>query len=137
MGGHGARIRRAGFSLVAAFTLGACTGHSLRLSGTDDSTYPDDYRAQILAAMHAYLNDPTGIRDAAIARPALKDVSEGTRYVVCLQFNGKRDDGSYAGVTQIAAVFRTGRFEDFVDAPSEPCLNAAYEPFPELGNLKP
>jgi hypothetical protein len=142
MSGHGARIRRAGFCFVASLTLGACAGHSLGLGGTDGDdggtqTYPDDYEAQILAAMHAYLNDPTGIRDAAIAQPALKEVSVGTRYVVCLRFNGKRDDGSYAGVKQIAAVFRAGRFEDFVDAPREPCLNAYYQSFPKLGNLKP
>jgi hypothetical protein len=33
-------------------------------------------------------------------------------------------------------VFRAGRFEDFVDAPREPCLTATYAAFPELEQLK-
>jgi hypothetical protein len=126
---------------VAALLLSACAGGlNVGASGGAEQdgihAYPDNYRAEILAGMHAYLNDPTGIRDAAISEPTLKDVGSGTRYVVCLRFNGKRDNGSYAGVKQIAAVFLAGRFQDFVDAPREPCLTAAYAPFPELEQLK-
>lgn len=109
-------------------------------SGEEAGThaYPDNYKAEILAAMHAYLNDPSGIRDASISEPMLKEVGHGTgtRYVVCLRFNGKRDNGNYAGVKQIEAVFRAGRFEDFVDAPREPCQTASYAAFPELEQLK-
>jgi hypothetical protein len=88
--------------------------------------------------MHAYLNDPTGIRDAAIATPVVKDVAGSTRYIVCLHFNGKQNNGSYAGDQQIAAVFLAGRFDDFTDATAarEPCTGAAYAPFPELEQLK-
>ena len=67
--------------------------------------FPDHYKADILAAMHAYLNDPSGIRDASISEPMLKSISSGTRYVVCLRFNGKQNNGAYGGVKQIAAVF--------------------------------
>ena len=42
--------------------------------------------------MHAYLNDPTGIRDAGISDPALKSVGNLQRYVVCLRFNAKKRD---------------------------------------------
>jgi hypothetical protein len=142
MNRKGAAWRRAGLFLVAAVMLTGCAG-GLGVgarSGEQDGihAFPDNYKSEILAAMHAYLNDPSGIRDASISEPMLKEVGNGagTRYVVCLRFDGKRDNGSYAGVKQIEAVFLAGRFEDFVDAPREPCLTASYAAFPELEQLK-
>jgi hypothetical protein len=122
----------------------ACAGHHLGGDGHDggDSgihAFPDNYKSDILAAMHAYLNDPSGIRDAAISTPVLKDVpNSGNRYIVCLRFDGKRANGAYAGEQQIAAVFLAGRFDDFTDTKTahEPCAGAAYTPFPELEQLK-
>ncbi len=136
-------LRRVGpAAIAAALLLTGCGGGAVHLgasSGASDGgihTFPDNYKAEILAAMHAYLNDASGIRDAAISEPMLKEVGSGTRYVVCLRFDGKRDNGSYAGLKQIEAVFLAGRFEDFVDAPREPCLTASYGAFPELEQLK-
>lgn len=144
MNGDGARPRRVGLVLASILLLGGCAGHHFgfgRQSGGDDGVhaYPQNYKPEILAAMHAYLNDPTGIRDAAISAPMLKPVGNGTRYVVCLHFNGKQDNGMYAGDKQIAAEFLAGRFDDFLDtnAAGEPCAGAAYAPFPELEQLKP
>jgi len=144
MSGAGARWRHAGLLVSVALLLGACAGHRSGLGGNGggDSgihAFPDNYKADILAAMHAYLNDPTGIRDAAISTPVLKDVPDsGNRYIVCLRFNGKRNDGAYAGSQQIAAVFLAGRIDNFLDAKTaaEPCKGADYAPFPELEQLK-
>lgn len=89
--------------------------------------------------MHAYVNDPTGIRDAGISTPTIKDVpGSGSRYIVCLRFNAKQSNGAYAGDQQIAAMFLADRFDDFLDAKTshEPCAGAAYTPFPELEQLK-
>jgi hypothetical protein len=140
MNRNGAR-RRAALFTAAALLLGACARGALDFgqeggAGKGIHAYPDNYKADILAAMHAYLNDPSGIRDASIAEPMLKEVGDGTRYVVCLRFNGKRDNGNYAGIKQVEAVFLAGRFDDFVDAPREPCLAATYAPFPELEQIK-
>jgi hypothetical protein len=137
---NGARWR-AVLLTAAALLLAACAGGGMQLGhegGADEGVhaYPSNYKAEILAAMHAYLNDPSGIRDASIAEPMLKEVGGGTRYVVCMRFNGKRDDGSYAGIKQVEAVFLAGRFDDFVDAPREPCLAVTYAPFPELEQIK-
>jgi hypothetical protein len=136
-------VRRlcAGLLLGPALLLGACAHHQSNddaNAGSNDpaNVPPVNYKPDILAAMHAYLNDPSGIRDASIAEPMLKEVGNGTRYVVCLRFNGKRDNGNYAGIKQIEAVFLAGRFDDFVDAPREPCLAATYAPFPELEQIK-
>ena len=43
-----------------------------------------------MAYLRTYLNDPTGIREAAISEPALKPVGTGDRCVVCVRFNPKR-----------------------------------------------
>jgi hypothetical protein len=143
MNRNGAAWRRAGLFIVAALLLTACTGRGLHLGGSGGGeggihAFPDNYKSEILAAMHAYLNDPSGIRDAAISEPMLKEVGNGTgtRYVVCVRFDGKRDNGSYAGLKQIEAVFLAGRFDNFVDAPREPCQAATYSAFPELEQLK-
>jgi hypothetical protein len=137
MNGTRAGWRHAGL-VAAALLLNGCAGYHLG-GGSDIHAFPDNYKADILGAMHAYLNDPSGIRDAAIATPVLKDVpGSGTRYIVCLRFNGKQSNGTYAGEQQIAAVFLAGRFDEFVDAKTahEPCAGAAYAPFPELEQLK-
>jgi hypothetical protein len=139
---NGARWQGAGVLVAATFLLGACAGHHFGGSNGDEGeihSFPDNYKSEILAAMHAYLNDPTGIHDAAMSEPMLKSVANGTRYIVCLRFNGKRDNGMYAGDQQIAAVFLAGRFDDFLDVAGarEPCAGAAYAPFPELEQLKP
>jgi hypothetical protein len=144
MGGQGTRWRRAGLVIAATLLLANCAGHHFGFGGHDSADseiniYPQNYQADILAAMHAYLNDPTGIRDASISAPMLKPVPNGTRYIVCLRFNGKTDNGYYAGDKLIAAEFVAGRFDDFLDATAarEPCGGVTLAPFPELEQLKP
>ena len=138
----GASRRLAGLLLCMTLLLGACAGLHRRIgaaSAGDDgeNAYPANYKSDILAAMHAYLNDPTGIHDASIAQPVLKSAGFGkpARYVVCLRFNAKKNATDYAGVKELAALFLAGRFDQFVDTPKEQCADAAYAPFPELGTL--
>jgi hypothetical protein len=138
---NGTAARRACFFLGAMLALGAC-GHNHVPSADggdgDPNEYPANYKPEILSAMHAYLNDPTGIRDAAIAEPpVLKPVGNVTRYVVCLKFNPKKNARDYAGAKEVAAVFFAGRFDQFVETPREPCAGAVYAPFPELQKLTP
>ncbi len=106
MDGNRAPWRRAGLAIAAMLLLGACSGHHLGFGSHDGEdggihAFPDHYKADILAAMHAYLNDPTGIRDASISEPMLKSVPSGTRYLVCLRFNGKQNNGTYAGESRL------------------------------------
>src|SRR5579884_2244895 len=111
---HVASRRLAGFVIGAALSLGGC-GHQDEIPAAADSTganaYPANYKAEILAGMHAYLNDPTGIRDAALAPPALKTVGGSSGYVACVQFNAKKNATQYAGVRTVAAVFLGGRLD--------------------------
>ena len=141
MKGSSTRRRLAGLLVGVTLLLGACAGHypwrSDAGAGGDEglNAYPANYKSDILAAMHAYLNDPTGVRDAAVAQPALKPVGNFTHYVVCLRFNAKQSASEYAGVKEIAAVFLAGRFDRFVETAREQCADATYAPFPELEKL--
>ena len=137
-------IRRLGSLAAIAFLLCSCA-HQHTPSGAYGSeeeinTNPTNYKSDIAAAMRAYLNDPSGIRDASVSEPVLKPASTSLpeRYVACLRFNAKKSATVYAGTKEIAAVFLAGRFDQFVDSPKEEqalCANATYAPFPELEKL--
>jgi hypothetical protein len=125
-----------GAMLVAAL-LSACGHHQPGNTG-DINVYPANYKSDILGAMHAYLDDPTGIRDAAISEPTIKTIRNTTRYMACLKFNGKRNGGhDYAGTKEIVAVFLLGKFDQFVENSKETCAGVTYAPFPELEKLPP
>ena len=136
MRGHVCR-RSVGLVAGLGLVLGACAHNapSTDAANSELNSPPTDYQREILGAMHAYLNDPTGIRDAGIAEPALKTIGSSTRYVVCVRFNAKKRGGGYAGVKDTAAVFMVGRFDHFVDKAQEACAGATYTPFPELQKL--
>jgi hypothetical protein len=128
----------AGLGLALGLGLGACAHNSsgdAAAANSELNAPPADYRHEILGAMHAYLSDPSGIRDASIAEPALRTVGNSTRYVVCVRFNAKKRGGGYAGEKEMAAVFMVGRFDRFIEKAQEPCTGANYTPFPELQKL--
>jgi hypothetical protein len=138
-----ARRRRAGLILGLVLLLGGCAHNQSFTEATaandpDINVYPANYKPEILSAMHAYLNDPTGIREAAISAPALKVVGAVQRFVVCLRFNARKRANEYAGAKEVAAVFMVGRFDRFVETGKgdhQECAGAAYVPFPELEKL--
>ena len=150
---HSAFRRLAGLLLGLVVVLGGCShGQDFNLAGGGDddpgiNVRPANYRAEILAAMHAYLNDPIGVRDAGIGEPGIKTISNLKRYAVCVRFNARKSRSEYAGTKEVAAVFIAGRFDRFVDMPrdsgkdsaNEPrstaCSDATYTAFPELEKM--
>jgi hypothetical protein len=130
-------------ALLLMAALGACAAvERHRASEEEINIYPANYKADILGAMHAYLNDPTGIRDGAVSEPALKSLPSSepvlkttTRYVACVRFNGKKSSGEYAGLKENVAIFLYGRLDQFVAAAKDQCTGVTYQPFPELGKL--
>ena len=92
--------------------LSACGHHRPEGAGGEEgiNAYPTDYKADILAAMHAYLSDPTGIRDASISEPTLRPatMSSPARYMACLRFNPKKTATVYDGMHEVVAVFLAG-----------------------------
>jgi hypothetical protein len=136
-----ARNRVTAVTTGVALFLGACAGghHRTDDTGSDEgiNAYPTNYKTDILAGMHAYLNDPTGIRDAGIAEPVLKTTSAygHEHYTVCVRFNPKKSATVYEGTKEVAAVFIAGRFDQFVETPKNICAGSTYAPYPELEKL--
>src|SRR3954467_13440850 len=89
--------------LLFLLLLAACAGER-QFSGQDTqggasvNIFPEKYRAEILAYQRSFLNDPTGIRSAAISQPDLRKVGKVERYVVCVRFDAKQPSGGYAGL---------------------------------------
>ena len=99
------------------------------------TTPPVSYRADITAFMRTYLNDPSGIRDAAVSEPELKVFDGANRYVACLRYNARKSGGQYAGPRDSLVLFLDGRLDRIVDNARETCKSASYQPFPELERL--
>ena len=148
-------------SLGVAVSLADCAGHGRPSSDERANAYPENYKTDLLGFLHTYVNDPTQIRDAAIADPVLMPVSGSPdragsspgrfanpfdptggsqeRYVVCVRYNAKDRDGRYTGLKQGMAVYVRGRFDRFTEQPRDqqrgPCEHADFKPFPELEAL--
>jgi predicted small secreted protein len=127
-------------AVAVVCTLSACgTFHGFgggeQSENVNVNIYPDNYRAELIAFLQTYLNDPTNVRDAQLAAPELRDVGSASRYAVCLKYNAKNNDGRYLGVKEYAAVYLRGRFNQMVNATGEVCKGAAYTPFLELMSL--
>jgi hypothetical protein len=111
---------------------------------------PENYRADVIAYMRNYLNDPSGVRGAAISQPALKTLPTGSRYVACMRYDAKKANGVYAGPKTALVVFISGKLDRVVEPPvtrdgretpeavevREACKDAAYAPFPELQSMR-
>ena len=128
--------------LLLPIALAACAGSDdgKSITYTDDrgvsnQPYPNNYRAEILAFMKTYLNNPVGVRDAAVAEPVQRTVGGRLRYVSCLRFTPRESDGSYREARERAVLYVDGRLDRLIENASEPCAGAAYAPFPELEKL--
>ena len=135
-------------ALVLILTLGGCSSEWMynRERGERANTvYPPNSKAEIVAFMRTYLNDPRNVRDAFVSEPALRSIEGMSRYSVCLRYNAKNADGRYAGSRDSLVLFRDGRFDRFIDSrigrgegsdiAREQCKDAAYQRFPELETL--
>jgi hypothetical protein len=126
---------------VLALMLGGCASiesmnDQKRVEG-EINVAPANYKADVLAAMRTYLNDPTNVRDAYVSEPALKGVDGGTRYMSCVRYNAKKTGGQYAGSKDNIITFRSGRLDRIIDNMNarEQCKDATYVRFPELEQL--
>jgi len=128
--------------LLLPIALAACAGSDdgKSITYTDDrgvanQPYPDNYRAEILAFMKTYLNNPVGVRDAAMAEPVQRTVGGRLRYVSCLHFTPRESDGSYRELRERAVLYVDGRLDRIVENASESCAGAVYAPFPQLEKM--
>ena len=140
-------MRRVNFSLILPLLLllGGCVTDSdmqpsaaeLEAQWNAQNVFPQNYKQDLLAFLRTYLNDPNHIRDAGVSTPQLKKAGPGNRYVACVRFNARKESGKYAGVKDGAAVYVSGKLDNFLDGKqAQPyCKDAAYAPFPELERL--
>lgn len=98
------------------------------------NVYPQNYRAEIVAYLRTYLNDPTGLKDAAISEPVRKTMGLGDRYVSCVRYRAKGGNGETALSRDHLVVFVQGKLDAFKDG-KEQCSSVSYAPFPELEAL--
>jgi hypothetical protein len=111
------------------------SGPETTRGGVAVNVFPENYRAEIIAYQRSYLNDPTGIRSAAITQPALRKIGSIERYAVCVRFNAKAAGGTYSGEREHLVIFVAGKL-DQMTVTREFCKDAVYEPFPELERLR-
>src|SRR5271165_6143322 len=98
-----ARPLAVGFAVAMTASLAGCAMFGHHGEGPGANAYPDNYKADLLAFMQTYLNDPTNVRDAQIADPVLTQVNSTDRYVVCIKFNARNTEGRYLGAKQSMA----------------------------------
>jgi len=103
--------------------------------GVANQPFPDNYRAELLAFMKTYLNNPLGVHDAAMAEPVQRTVGGRLRYVSCLRFTPRESDGSYRNSRERAILYVNGRLDRVVENASDICAAAVYAPFPDLEKL--
>jgi hypothetical protein len=128
--------------LMLLVALAACAGSDesrpisfMGSGGGGNQPFPSNYRSEELAFMRTYLNNPVGVRDAAMAEPTLHDVNGRSRYVGCLRYTARDTDGSYREPRDRAILFVNGRLDRVVENAGELCVGAAYAPFPELEKM--
>jgi hypothetical protein len=85
--------------------------------------------------MKTYLNNPVGVRDAAMAEPVQRVVGGRLRYVTCLRFTARDTEGNYREPRERAILFVDGRLDRLVENAGEPCAGAVYAPFPDLEKM--
>jgi hypothetical protein len=136
-------------ALGALAFVGACASELKPVQVGEPNAPPTNYRADILAYLRTYLNDPTGVRDAFITEPTLRavpgfGVGQGIgqrtvaveRYMVCIRFNAKRSDGRYEGTRDRVIVFLAGQLDTMAPARGDQCKEVNWVPFPELEKLR-
>ena len=104
-------------------------------NGSAIQPFPANYRTELLAFMKTYVNNPVGLRDAAMAEPVQRSVGGRMRYVSCVRFAPRETDGSYRERRERAIVYVNGRLDRVIEKASEVCAGAVYAPFPDLEKL--
>jgi hypothetical protein len=134
----------AGPSALTVLATGGCStdvGPSpaeLKAQWEAQNVYPKNYKEDLLAFLRTYLNDPRHIRAGAVSPPVRKAVGRGERYVACVRYNARGNDGKYDGVKTGMAIYVSGKLERFLDKPEETrsyCQDAKFAAFPELARL--
>lgn len=127
-------------ALACAIGLSGCSVGDGSISFTEDrgvadQPFPTNYRTELLSFLKTYLNNPVGVRDAAMAEPVQRTIGGRLRYVSCLRYNERNIDGSYRGAVERAVVYVDARLDRVIDNAAEACAGATYAPFPDMEKM--
>lgn len=103
--------------------------------GISSQPFPKNYRAEVLAFLKTYLNNPVGVRDAAMADPVERVIGGRQRYVACVRFSARETEGGYREPRERAILFVDGRLDRIIENAVEPCAGVAYAPFADLEKM--
>lgn len=127
--------------LLLPLTLAACLDSedtrttSFVESANAEQPFPGNYKPEMLAFLHTYLNNPVGVHEAMIAEPVQRTVNGRARYVSCVRFAERQSDGSYREPRERAILFVNGRLDRIITKAGEECAGVAYVPFPEMEKM--
>jgi hypothetical protein len=142
------------FLLLCIAAAGCADGYQIEVQRKTleaQNVPPQHYKPDLLAFLRTYLNNPENVRNAAISEPQRLNVVDTERYGACLRYNAKDGSGRYTGLRDHLAIFVSGKFDRLLElgraetgaAGSERlrplrdyCATAAYQPFPELEQLR-
>src|SRR5689334_14100252 len=84
-------------ALALSIALAGCNSDWLaardRTAAANTTPPGPNYKAEVVAFMRTYLNDPTGVRDAFISEPALRTLENADRYSLCLRYTARKGYG--------------------------------------------
>jgi hypothetical protein len=128
--------------LLLPLALAACmdSDESRPTSFIEDSNdasqlFPNNFRAELVAFMRTYLNNPVGVHEASLAEPVQRTIGGRVRYVSCVRFAERRADGRYGEARERAVVFVNGRLDRIAPNAGEACAGAVYAAFPDLERM--
>ena len=128
--------------LLLPIALAACAGSDevKSITYTDDrgvsnQPFPNNYKNEVLSFMRTYLNNPVGVRDAAMAEPVQRVIGGRLRYVSCLRYSARDSAGNYGELRERAILYVDGRLDRIIENASDPCAGAVYAPFPLLEKM--
>ena len=132
------RVAAAGFTVLA---VAGCASEERGVALRDErrsealNVAPANARGDVLAFMRAYLNNPSGIKEATASEPALREIGRVRRYIICLRYNARDADGKYTGAKDRMAVYVDGKLDQLVEQPRDLCAGIEQKPFPDLERL--
>lgn len=133
--------------LLAAMLVAGCASDDVGPSPAElkarwdaQNVLPQNYKADLVAFMRTYLNDPRHVRNALATKPVLKSLGDDDRqrYVVCVRYRERKSNGNYGSPKDGFATFVSGRLDRYVDIQKDVvplCKDAKFEAFPELEKL--
>jgi hypothetical protein len=122
---------RAAAALALGLLLAGCAvGGAIGVDSDAPQPFPANHSAEIVAFLRTYLNDPAGLRDAALAEPVERPLGGRVRWVSCVRFTPPRGRPQ-----ELAIVHVDGRLDRVASNAAELCTGVVHAPFPELEKL--